>query len=132
MPPDNTIDDCLEKVDLPLKEANCEVLIESVDRAHRIGSVSTQIIVRFKTFSERKIIYKAWRNVKNVKMRLDLTRQRLHQWHKADEDTRNNDHVYLVFVDINCHLAAKFSDGAFFLFLSLEEMIEDDGKPDKI
>ena len=122
LPPDGAKEDCLEKVDELIKEVNCWVSVESVNRAHRIGRVSTdgngvsklQIIVRFKTFSERTRFYKARRKVNNVKIRLDLTRQRLHQSHKAEEYKRNNDNAEFVFADINCNLAAKLSDWIFY------------------
>ena len=129
----------MEKFDKLLKGANCGVSVESVDRAHKIGRISTdsnavsreQLIVLFKTFSERTKFYKARRKVKNAKI-LHLTKQRLDQLHKAEEYTRTNDHVEFVFADSSCNSAAKLSDGTFYFFSSLEELIEKVGKSDKV
>ena len=53
---------CMEKVEKVLRDLDCGVGVESVDRAHRIGPVkvsdegsrSQQMIVRFNSFRDRK------------------------------------------------------------------------------
>ena len=77
-----------------LRDLDCGVGVESVDRAHRIGPVkvtdagsrSQQMIVRFNSFRDRTKAYRARKNLSNdsnVKVRLDLTKKRLDMLIKA-------------------------------------------------
>eukprot|EP00112_Aurelia_sp_Birch-Aquarium-sp1_P026771 Seg971.8 transcript_id=Seg971.8/GoldUCD/mRNA.D3Y31 product="hypothetical protein" protein_id=Seg971.8/GoldUCD/D3Y31 len=69
-----------------MKDMNCGLNPNDIDRAHRIrskrtdddGVVSQQIIVKFKSFWRRTLFYRNRAKAKNdTKVRLDLTKRRL-------------------------------------------------------
>ena len=102
------------KVDIP------DVVI---DRAHRIGpfkkdeksSKSYQsIIVRFTTWRHRTLAYRARKNAKKVRVRLDLTRRRMKLLEKANTWLGDNDENF-AFADINCRLCIRL-EGEFHYF----------------
>ena len=136
LPSDGTKEDCLGKVNELLNEADCGVSLDSVDRAHRIGKISKddkglprqQMIVRFKTFSQRTKFYRARKKLKDAKVRLDLTRRRLNELHKAEDFAKKHEGIEFVFADINCNLAAKFSDESFFYFSTVDVLSQKIGK----
>ena len=128
--PTGTKEDCMKKVEEVLKKLNCGVDIDAVDKAHRIGPRVTdegkekqQMIVRFKTFKERTMVYRARKKAENTRIRIDLTRRRLHVLREAKtlvEDHKNT--VDYVFADINCSLAAKLKNEAFIFFNSVDDL----------
>ena len=81
IPSDNGKEECVEKVHKLIKETGIDVPKESIDRAHRIGRVSDngkqQIIVRFKSFRERTLVYRSRKKCKKAAVFLDLTKRRL-------------------------------------------------------
>lgn len=85
LPPGGIKKDCLGKVDELLKEADCGMSLDSIKRAHRIGKISIddnglprqQMMVRFKTFTERSKFYRYRKKLKKATERLDLTRKRV-------------------------------------------------------
>ena len=123
---------CMKKVEDVLTKLDCGVGIEAVDRAHRIGQVTTdqngtqqqQVIVRFNSFSQRTKVYRKRKTVKDVKIRLDLTRTRLGILKDADDMTKSRDDITFVFADINCRLAAKLANGDFIFFESIDDLNE--------
>ena len=82
LPGEHESEDCMQKVKDMLKELDCGVGIDSVDRAHRIGprrvsnedgQVHKQIIVRISSFRDRTKVYRNRKKLNKVKIRLDLT-----------------------------------------------------------
>ena len=78
----------MKKVEKILEKMDCGVNTDAVDRAHRIGQremddngkMQQQVIVKFKTFRDRAVVYrnrKDKKKVGDIKIRLDLTRKRL-------------------------------------------------------
>ena len=111
-----------------------------IDRAHRIGKGYNDkksnihcksIIVRFTTFRYRTMFYGSRANLKNnVKLKLDLTKNRYKIFTKAIETVKRYDNVNYVMVDINCRLKVVFKDGSgkfFTNIISLKEILEKEG-----
>ena len=131
LPQDGSMEDCLQKVESFLKELNCGVTIDMVDRAHRIGERSVdddgktrqQMIVKFRGFRERTMVYRARKKAATAKVRLDLTKQRLSLLKKAkDLVEERKDILDYAFADINCSLAVKLVNGNFVYFTSIESL----------
>lgn len=131
LPQDGSKEDCLQKVESVLKELDCGVTIDMVDRAHRIGernvdddgNVRQQMIVKFRCFRERTMVYRARKKAAAVKIRLDLTKQRLSLLKKAmDLVEARKDTMDYAFADINCSLAVKLKNGNFVYFTSIESL----------
>ena len=131
LPLDGSMEDCLQKVESFLKELNCGVTIDMVDRAHRIGERSVdddgkirqQMIVKFRGFRERTMVYRARKKAATAKVRLDLTKQRLSLLKKAkDLVEERKDILDYAFADINCSLAVKLVNGNFVHFTSIESL----------
>lgn len=123
---------CLEKVKKMIKdELKLDIPDMAFDRAHRIGQTKEdpqshkkfrQIIVRFTTWRHRSLIYKARKNTKKFKVRLDLTYRRAkliqcaNEWLEKEEDS-------FAFADLNCRLCVKLNDD-FRYFNTKDELLE--------
>ena len=130
MPSQGESENVMKKVEDVLTKLDCGVGIEAVDRAHRIGQVKTdqngtqqqQVIILFNSFSQRTKVYRKRKTVKDVKIRLDLTRTRLGILKDADDMTKLRKEIDFVFADINCRLTAKLANGKFIFFESIEDL----------
>ena len=130
LPPPGTKEDCMKKVKKVLRELDCGVKIDAVDRAHRIGPRETvegkekqQMIVKFKTFNERTAVYRARKKAAVTRTRIDLTRRRLRILKEAKSlAEEHKDKIYYVFADINCSLAAKLKNDSVIFFNSIENL----------
>ena len=78
-----------------------------VDRAHRIGPEYSDyktkkkckaIIVRFTMFRHRTLVYRARNKIRNVKIRLDLTKERHALFLEANNHVKGNKIMMLSFV----------------------------------
>ena len=102
------------------------------DRAHRIGKIYKDryskknvqsVIVRFTTFRHRTLFYKARKQLKNnVRVELDLTKQRYGVLQDAIKLIDGKAAVDFVYADINCRLKVRFSDGDEDFFESIKEL----------
>eukprot|EP00795_Rhopilema_esculentum_P010165 gene10165-18833_t len=111
--------ECFEKIkDIFKNELKLNIPDMSIDRAHRIGSVTEdpvtgkryrQIIVRFATWRHRTQVYKAIKASKKLKIRLDLTQKRIKLFIKANGLLEKVDGCF-AFADINCRLCLKLND----------------------
>ena len=66
----------------------------------------------------------------NVKLKLDLTKNRYNIFTKATETVKSYDNVNYVMVDIHCWLKLVFMDGSgkfFTNIMSLKEILEKEG-----
>ena len=126
-------EDCMKKVEKILEKMDCGVNIDAVDRAHRIGQremddngkMQQQMIVKFKTFRDRTVVYRNRKDIKKVgdiKIRLDLTRKRLGVLREAKEFVKSHTDADFVFADINCSLVLKLKNGKFIFFNSLSNL----------
>ena len=130
----------LDKVKFLIKETSCDIPDVVIDKSHRIAKgyndkktniQCKNIIVSFTNFRHRAMFYRSRANFKNVKFKLDLTKNR----HKiftiiAIETVKSYDNVNYVMADINCRLKVVFKDesGNFFTKnISLKEILEKEG-----
>ena len=133
LPEKGTKEDCMAKIGKVLQDLDCGIGLDSVDRAHRIGPVRVgddgsaprqQVIAKFKSFADRTKVYRNRKKLSTVRIKLDLTKNRLVTLGKANTFAKNNPIVDFVFADINCHLAAKLKNGNFIFFDSVEKLHE--------
>ena len=77
------------------------------------------------------MIYRTRANLKNnVKLKLDLTKNRYKIFTKAIETVKRYDNVNYVMLDINCRLKVVFKDGSgkfFTNIMSFKETLEKKG-----
>ena len=86
LPAKETSDEVRRKVAKLISDSDIEVPVSSIDRAHRIGKVTKNksdqniqpIIVRFSAFSDRTLVYRGPKKIKekNLGISLDLTFER--------------------------------------------------------
>ena len=117
-----------------IKEVKAEIPDVVIDRAHRIGApyfdekakVKTQsIIVRFTTFRHRTMLYHKRKALKgNVRVRLDLTKERYNLLTYARKRVESLDDVDYVYADINCRLKVRMKEGDDHFFDSIDELID--------
>ena len=98
-----TSDEVLDKVKSLIKETSCDIPDVVIDRAHRTGkgyndkksnARCKSIIARFTTFKHRTMFYHSRANLKNnVKLKLDLTKNRYKIFTKAIETVKSYDNV---------------------------------------
>ena len=102
-----------------------------IDRAHRIGKVyknntdnveSQSVILRLSTFRHRTQIFLAHKLMKDVSIKLDLTKYRYSTLREAREHVDKIAGVKFVFVDINCRLKVRLINGKVFSFESMDEL----------
>ena len=120
-----TSEDCLAKVENVFKKLGLSIPPDVIDRAHRVGrEISMKgkkvrsMIVRFTTFRHRSIVYRARKNSSQYKIKLDLTRLRIHLVKQANEklEGRADSHA---FCDLNCR-PCWFDQGTYKYFNDIE------------
>ena len=124
-----TLDEVLDKVKSLINETRCDIPDVVIDRFHRIGKGYNDkktnvrcksIIVRFTTFRHRTMFYRSRANLKsNIKLKLDLTKNRHKIFTNAIETVKNYDNLNYVMVDINCRLKVVFKDGSGKFFTGI-------------
>ena len=115
-----TSDEVLDKLKSLINKTSCDIPDVVIDKAHRIEKGYNDkktnircksIIERFTTFRHR-MFYRSRANSKsNVKLKLDLTKNRHKVFTKAIETVKNYDNLNYVMGDINCRLKVIFKDG---------------------
>ena len=116
-----------------IKETSCDITEVAIDRTHRIGKGynDKKSIVRFTTFRHRTMFYRGRTNLKiNVKLKLDITKNRHKTFTKAIETVKSYDNVNYDIVDVNFRLKVVFKDGSSKFFtdiMSLKEILEKEG-----
>lgn len=132
---DETAEDCLEKVKSIIKK-DLEVNIPETafDRAHRIGNIhqdSTSgkkykpIIVKFTTWRQRTMVFRARKKTRKVRVSMDLTKKRIKLLEKANDMLVGVENCFAM-ADVNCRLHVKLDDGfhAFETETDLMELIK--------
>ena len=128
-----TSDEVLDKVKSLIKETSCDIPDVVIDRAHQTGKGynGKSIIVRFTTFRNRTMFLRSRANLKNnVKLTLDLTKNRYKTFTRAIETVKSYDNVNCAMVDINCRLKVALKDESSKFFtdiMSLKEILEKEG-----
>ena len=128
-----TPNDVLRTVKEKIDEVGADIPDVVLDRAHRIGppffdeniqAKSQSIIVRFTTFRHRTLFYNKRKKLKNVRIKLDLTKQRYSLLKYARERVENLQNVKYVYADINCRLKVRMSDDREYFFDSVDKLID--------
>ena len=130
----------LHKEKLLIKETSCDIPDVVIERAHRIGKGYNDknpnvhcksIIVSFINFRHRTMFYGGWANLKNnVKLKLDLTKNRHTIFTITIETIKSYDNVNYVMVEINCQLKVVFKAGSDKFFaenMNFKEILEKEG-----
>ena len=117
-----------------IKEVGADIPDLVIDRAHRIGlpyvdnttKVKTQsIIVRFTTFRHRTMFYSKRKKLSgDVRVKLDLTKERYSLLKSARERVEGLKNVKYVYADINCRLKVRMEDDKEFFFDSMDDLID--------
>ena len=68
------------------------------------------IIVRFTTFRHRTLFYRARKNLKSAKVKLDLTKSRFDLLKRANNHVKEIRAINFCYADVNCRLRVKFHD----------------------
>ena len=111
-------DDVLDSVKSLLKEAKVDIPESVIDGAHRIGSryLDTSsnnyckiIIIRFTTFRQRTMFYRAKYKLKRgLRIKLDLTKSRYDLSKRAN--VKEVPSIKFCYEDINCCMKVKPND----------------------
>ena len=122
-----TGEEWLQKVKNVFNEFKIEIPDTVVDRAHRIGKVVKvngvhvrQMIVHFTTWPHRTMVYNARKNSGKYKIKLDLTKHRVHLLKKANELLKLDQHSF-AFCNINCQ-PCWYNNGKYHFFNDLHEL----------
>ena len=127
-----TGDDCLEHVKRIFdKDLGLKIPDELIDRAHRIGKTKSidgkkfrQISVSFTTWRHRTTVYQARKKAKNLRFKLDLTRNRFNIIEKANVMLKLKGQCFYAFADINCRLCARI-DEEFHYFSDMNDLVSE-------
>jgi len=116
--------DCVTKVIEVCKNLNINIEEKDIDRAHRVGKDRKTMIVKFFSFPKRTSVYKARKNSNDsnggIRIRLDITKDRLNILDEAKKLITDNCPVDFVFADINCNLVAKLKNNKYTFFDNLD------------
>ena len=104
-----------------------EITKSDIDRAHRVGVGSLdrprQMIIKFKSWDTRSMVYQERKSLRGNKIFLDLTKRRFALKKVAIEKVQDfDDKVDFAFSDINCSLCLKLTEGGFKYFNSEDEL----------
>ena len=114
---EETAESVFEKVAKFLGEACPDVPVSWIDRAHRIGSEyksyrnkkkCCSIIVRFMSFRHRTMFYRNRKRLKDVRIKLDLTKRRYRILKDAIDLGEEHPDLDYVYADVICRLKVVF------------------------
>ena len=122
--------DCLSRVKEVFKEMKVSVPADRIDRAHRIGKkskskgrVDQAIIVKFARWNDRTAVYKGRKNLESKVVHLDLTPRRAKLLAHARERVKEVPEIAeFAFVDVNCRVGIKTTEGEFKFFNDIEDI----------
>ena len=128
---EETAESVFEKVGKFLGEACPDVPVSCIDRAHRIGSEyksyrnkkkCCSIIVRFMSFRHRTMFYRNRKRLKDVRIKLDLTKRRYKILKDAIDLAKEHPDLNYVYADVNCRLKVVFKDGSSNFFNDIDDL----------
>ena len=126
-----TADSVYEKVGEFFREACPDIPVSCIDRAHRIGSEyksyrnkkkCCRIIVRFMSFRHRTMFYRNRKRLKDVRIKLNLTKCRYRILKDAIDLAKEHPDLDYVFADVNCRLKIVFKDGTSNFFNNIDNL----------
>ena len=132
-----TAEESLQKVKDEVAKLGVVCDAGDFDRAHRVGKPTDgqgnqvgerQMIVKFSTFRARTMAYRNRKKAVGnhdggVRFYIDQTKRRFQLKKKAVEYVQNKPQVDFVFVDVNCNLCIRLTNGQFKYFNSEEELV---------
>ena len=119
---DETSESVVNKVHQIMKDIECDIPINFIDRAHRVGKKRQDIIVKFCSFRYRSQVYRARKKCKDVRIGLDLTATKYTLFKDARNRVEHNPKVKFVYADLNCNLKVRPVVGTEKGFCSLDEL----------
>ena len=134
---EETAKEVFKKTENLLKKVCPNLSGDCIDRAHCIGAdykcyksqeKCRNIMVRFVSFKHRILFYRKIASLKNVRVKIDLTKRRYEVLKKAINLDNGNNDVDYVFTDVNCQLKVVFKDkrSSFFNDIDhLKKLLED-------
>ena len=107
------------------KKGNINISENDIDSAHKTGKPYVDNI------RKRTLVYRGTKSIKDVRLKVDLTKKRLTLLVKANEYVKSIPKVKFCYADINCRLKIKWevsgtSDPFFSSLDQLKLIIEDD------
>ena len=128
---EETAESVFEKVGKFLGEACPDVPVSCIDRAHRIGfecksyrnkKKCCSIIVRFMSFRHRTMFYRIRKRLKDVRIKLDLTKRRYKILKDAIDLAKEHPDLNYVYADVNCRVKVVFKDGSSNFFNDIDDL----------
>ena len=86
------------------------------------GQVLQQIVVKFKGFGPRSLVYRDRKRKSNISGHLDLTNRRYLLLKDAYNKVKDDDRIDFVCADINCSLCLSLKNGKWKFFNSSKEL----------
>ena len=133
-PKNEKVENVIKLVQECFAEAKVDIPDTVLDRAHRVGPTYKDqsnndvqgIIVKFNNFRYRSMFYKNRKNLKDKRVRIDLTKNRYNLLKQTNELIRNKkmDNVVYVFADLNCRLKLVNKEQEEELFFNNLEEVE--------
>ena len=121
----------LRKLKICSKKVCLDLSGDCIDRTHRTGPDYTcyksqekcrSIMVRFVSFKHRTLFYRKRASLKNVRVKIDLTKRRYEVLKKAINLVNGNNDVDYVFTDVNCRLKVVFKDKRSSFFNDIDDL----------
>ena len=128
---EETADSVYEKVGEFFREARPDIPVSCIDRAHRIGSEykscrnkkkCCSILVCFVSFRHRTVLYRNRKRLKDVRVKLDLTKLSYRILKEAIGLAKEHPDLDYVFADVNCRLKVLFKDGTSNFFNDIDNL----------
>ena len=128
-----TADEVFNKVVDIINATEVQIPKDNIDRAHRISKIVydkktnkkfQSVIVRFTSFRHRTYLYRTRKNIKYVKIKIDLTQRRFKLMLDANEIVKEHPVAKFAYPDINCRLKIHLNEVDDKFFSSLEELEE--------
>ena len=109
--------DCTNKVKEVINESAADLSDECIDRAHRVGRIQVDengskkqaMVVKFTSGKHRTRLYRHRKNLENVKVYLDLTKNRFSLLKKCQPMVNGG----FSFSVVNCNLCVRLKNGKF-------------------
>ena len=130
---DETADKVFSKAGNILKEACSNLSGDCIDRTHRIGrdhkchktkKTCPSVIVRFTSFKHRTSIHRNRNILKDVRVKLDVTKKTYNILKSAGSIADEKQDVNYVFADANCRLKVVFMEGTSEFLKDISELNE--------
>ena len=128
---EETAEEVFKKTENMLKKVCPNLSGDCTDRAHCVGPDYTfyksqekcrSIIDCFVSFKHRTLFYRKRASLKNVRVKIDLTKRRYEVLKKAINLVNGNHDVDYVFTDVNCQLKVVFKDKRLSFFNDIDDL----------